>query len=566
MGLRKHLRMKHIFTRRNFAYLLIVLAIILLCGSFGYKQYRKWSSSRLTVQGREYMGKGDFTNAVLCLRRAAETNPKNMDAFRLMAELAEAAGSPQALDWYAQIVSQNPSLDNRLAMARCALRLGNREAATSVLNEVPADQRNNAAYYKCAGALAWTFKEPALAASCFEKALGFAPNDIAIRYDLASIQIHANDTNIVREARQSLAMCRTNGAVRPEALRLLVWDSERQGALKEAAIYAEELLKEPKAVFNDKLLHLGVLNKSSNAILKSTISALQIEASTNLQNAFQLGEWMKNNQRSADAIEWILAMPQAIQTNLPMAILLAECRASAAQWKLLIQTTEKQNWNDQEFLRHAILAKAQIKLGDKKQFQEHWQQAISATRTQIEPLAQLLRFAAKESWTNQNKEVLWAITTNHPKEKWAIQALQEHYYLQGETRELHKLFSRLSELDPNDLRTKNNLAMTGLLLDPKSNTWYALARECMSQNATNGLYISTFAYALHVRNQTAEAIQLLEKLDPKQMDNPSVGITYGIILGSTGNAKAKKYLALADKQRLLPEIATLVQQAKQKVK
>jgi len=562
MALKRHFRLKRFITVRNIVIILIVLMSMPLVGWMGYKQYKNWSCNRLTANGRDYLQKGDFRNAILCLRKAAQANPKKLEAFRLMAELAEGARSLQAIGWHKQIVRQEPSLENRLSMVRCALRMGDRETAKATLNDVPENQRDNAAYYKSAAALAWAYKQPALAATCFEKALGYNPQDFSVRFDLASIQLHASDTNIVQEARQTLAICKTNLAVRAETLRLLVWDYGRQGAFSEAARYAEELLKEPKSLFNDKLLHLDILAKSSHALINPAILALKAEASTNIQKTFQLGEWLKNNQKAAEAIAWISALPQTAQTNMPLPLLLAECRATLNDWKTLLKYLENQQWGDQEYLRYAIRAKALKALGDKSQFNSSWEKAVAASQSQLESLSHLLRFAAKEAWTNENKEVLWSIMVNHPKEKWANQALQEYFYAQGQTRELQKLYTRMVELDPLDFRAKNNLAMTSLLLDPRSTSAYALARESYNHNPTNAFCISTLAFALHVRDQTAEAIQLLERLDAKQLENPSVAISYGIILGSTGNAKAKPFLDLAEKQRLLPEIADLVRKAK----
>ena len=55
---------------------------------------------------------------------------------------------------------------------------------------------------------------------------------------------------------------------------------------------------------------------------------------------------------------------------------------------------------------------------------------------------------------------------------------------------------------------------------------------------------------------------VLEKLDAKALETPSVALYYGLLLSETGETnKAAKYLAIARKSDLLPEEKALAAEA-----
>ncbi len=125
------------------------------------------------------------------------------------------------------------------------------------------------------------------------------------------------------------------------------------------------------------------------------------------------------------------------------------------------------------------------------------------------------------------------------------------------------LYSQQTKRFPSDLSMKNNLAMTALLLDAQELNPYDLAREVYQQAQTNSAYASTYAFSLYKQKRDAEALRVMQKLPPKALDDPSIAGYYGLILKATGNpGKAKAYLQLASKAKLLPEEQTLFDRAK----
>ena len=105
--------------------------------------------------------------------------------------------------------------------------------------------------------------------------------------------------------------------------------------------------------------------------------------------------------------------------------------------------------------------------------------------------------------------------------------------------------------------------MTALLLDAQELKPHDLAREVYGKAPTNSNYASTYAFSLHLQEKDAEALKVIERLNQRELEAPSIAGYYGLILKAIGNgAKAKACLETAFKARLLPEERKLFEKAK----
>src|SRR5271169_1131690 len=114
-----------------------VMAVVAFAGWFGRKAYKKATEHRLIAEAGTYLEKQDFRNASLCLQRALEINPVNVQVNSLTADLLEEAGAPAALSWRiraAQIQTNNVEL--RFAWAQTALKLNDLPSAVQALRAV----------------------------------------------------------------------------------------------------------------------------------------------------------------------------------------------------------------------------------------------------------------------------------------------------------------------------------------------------------------------------------------------------------------------------------------------
>jgi predicted Zn-dependent protease len=556
---------------RKLFIIMVCCVAVLLAGYAGYRGYKVWKNKHLMTLAHEFLAKADARNAVLSVQEVLRSDPNNLEAARVMAQLAEASRSPAALMWRSRVVELNPhSLDDRLALAQTALTLRAYADATNALEGVDAADKGKAAYHNIAGAVDAAVNRPDEAEAHFMEASGLEPQNPAPQLNLAVVRLHRTNELELAEARTALdrlASNRTNSTLRCQALRELTLDAMGHKQQSMGLALSKQLTQETNCAFTDWILRLEVLQETKNADFKPTLSACQREAATNQGKLYELATWEMAKTSPAEALAWLRSLPMSTQTNQPAALLAAECCMAAKDWKGLQTWLEKQHWGDLEFVRHALMSRALRGQELAETSKTEWGQALKAANSQKQSLVMLLRLATQWNWVNEGEDLLQTIVSRYPQDKWAALALIQTMYAGGQTRSLMQLFNQELKRTPSDLGAKNNLAMTAMLLDAKELKPYELAREVYQQAPTNSSFAATYALSLYLQGRKPEALKVMQQLKPKDFENPSIGGYYGMMLKAAGGgANAASYLDKAldktSKASLLPEERKLFEQAK----
>jgi Flp pilus assembly protein TadD len=554
--------------KRKVLLVVLVLGILALGGGYaGYRGYKFIRQAHLIKQAQHYLTKSDAKKALLCLQRVLRSNPRNVEACRLMAELSEAGRSPGALLWRSRVVELNPrSLDDRLALARSSMMFRDYALATNALEGVDAAGRKTAAYQNIAGAVASTVGQFAQAEAHFLEAARLEPTNPAPQLNLAVVRLQGTNTSAMAEARTTLKRLSsdpTNSLLRCQALRELVVDSMRSRQTNAALELSRNLVQQTNSAFSDRLLRLDVLKGNQNAEFKPALAASQREAGTNTANIYELSVWQMTRIGPAETLAWLRSLPKNAQTNQPVALLTAECYTMLRDWRGLQNSLKQQNWAELEFVRHAFQTRALRGQDLPDAAKAEWDLALKTANGQKASLVMLLRLAAQWNWQSEGEDLLWTIVNRYPGEQWAIRALTQDLLAGDRTRPLMMLYSQQLKRSPSDLSVKNNLAMTALLLDAQELKPHELAREVYQLAPTNAFYAATYAFSLHIQKKDAEALKVMERLKPQELQNPSIAGYYGLILKATGSKeKARAYLDWAFKGPMLPEERKLFELAK----
>ena len=546
----------------------VILSLLLVGGGYaGYRGYKSLRQKRLVRQAREYIAKPDPKSALLVLRRALRYNANDIEAARMMADLVEGSRSPAALMWRSRVVDLNPrSTEDRLALARTALRARDLTVATNALEKVNEAGKKTAAYHDVAGNVAAAANQLAQAEAHFLEAVRIEPHNPFMQLNLSVLRIHWTNAGAMTEARSSLkqlSINATNAALRCQALRELIGDSMRQKQFEPALAMSRQLLQETNSLFRDRLLRLEVLRGARNPEYKSELQTTQREAGTEPGKIYELGMWQIGNTSPSETLAWLNTLPASTRTNQPVPLLVADCYSMQRDWKGLHSFIEPQNWAELEFIRHAFKARALRELGLAGGAKGEWELALKEANAQKSSMVMLLRLAAAWNWQSEGEELLWSIVNRYPDEKWAFGTLNQVLYVGGRTRSLMNLYSLQLKRTPADLGMKNNLAMTALLLDAKEMKPHELALEIYQKAPTNSAFVSTYAFSLLMQDKNAEALKVMESLTPKELEDPAVAGYYGLILKANGNkSKAGAYLGWASKAPMLPEERKLMEQAR----
>ena len=552
---------------RKLFIILVGCTVVLLAGYAGYRGYRVWRQSHMLTLAHQFIAKNDSRNAALCLTKVLGVNPQNIEASRMMAELAEAARSPSALQWRSRVVELNPrSTDDRLALAQTAMMFRDLAAATNALEGVDQAGRATAAYHNIAGAVCAGANRVAEAEAHFLEAVRLEPANQAPRLNLAVVRLHSSNYLDRTEARimlQRISINPTNSMLRRQALRELVVDEARNNQLDTALASSKDLVQNTNSTFSDRLLQLDILQRMQDPGFKPALAACQHDAASNPGRIYELANWQMNRIPPGENLAWLQSLPANMRTNQPVLLLAVECRILLKDWRALQASLENQDWGELEFLCHAFRAYSLRNQELVTAAKAAWEEALHATGDRAGNQTMLLRLTAQWGWRDEAEELLWAIVNRNPGDKWAVRALTQALFTGGRTRSLMMLSSQQSKLAPTDLSTKNNLAMSALLLDAQELKPYDLAREVYQKAPTNAAYASTYAFSLYLQGKNAEALKVMKTLTPLELLEPSVAGYYGLFLKATGDrARARAYLDWTTRASLLPEEKKLFDQAK----
>jgi tetratricopeptide (TPR) repeat protein len=547
--------------------LIVGLALCATAAWSGRIGYRSWKQEHLLRQARYFLSQSDPTNAVLCLQQAVQSDPSNVEACRMFAAMAELAGSRNVLFWRRRVLELEPGVfRNHIELAHTALRFQDAATAKEALGSVNPADRKTADYCKLAAGLAFLQKQYVEAETNYLEALRLEPTNSVSAFDLASVELASPDTNKQAEGRVRLDGLKTNSLVGCQALRVLVMDSARNGALDKASAYSDELVANPHSIFTDRIARLDLLARAHSPAFEPCLASLQNESLTNLAKAFELGKWMCGQNKMKETIAWVHSLAPAVRTNMPVPVIEAEATLALGDWPALASLVKGQNWKALEYLRHAYYAKALREQQQTVAASAEWRDALKDAQRRLDALDDLAHRTEGWDWGPEYDETLWRIVEDFPLNKSAFLALYDRLLAAGNTPGLQSLLAKTATVVSTDVDLKNNLAIVSLLLNPQDARAHTLAHDAYTLDPKNPFVLSTYAYSLYLQNKTADALTLFSQLDTKALtNNPSVAIYYGIILAGSGKGlEARPYLDRAEQARLLPEEKTLVKKAREK--
>ncbi len=555
------------YIKLSLGILLGFLLLIFLCWG-GWHFFQGWQAQRLTHRAAAYLNAGDFKSAILTARHAFQLDPQKTAAARIVAEAAERSGDRAALDWWRKALELEPSSnEDALAVVRCALQMGDLVTAEKTLGHFSERGKQTAVYHVAAAQFAQANKNVGEAEQHWAKAGELAPNDKSYRLQLAACRLASPDLTKRQSARVALEALRHDEKLGAPAIRALILDGvARHQDAEQLRDLSKELQSLPGAIFADRMLYLEILREQRDPEFTETLTKVEKEAPSRPSELATLLSWMNKNQMSLLAIDFVKGLPNELANKWPVPAVLADSYARLGDWKALEQLTKNVNWGDFDFMRHACLARAWRGLNKDVPAQTEWDAAEKQAATQSERLSSLAQMVSDWGWNLETIEVLWALTKFSDKKTDALRNLYVRYSAANDTQGLYRVLLRLNESDSSDFDVKNNLAQTSLLLNAEPSYGRKLAEEVYRQNSSNALYATTYAYALYSNGDLNRAIKVMQSLTEEQLQQPAVSAYYGIFLAGTGDVgKARHYLELGEKARLLPEEKALFDQAKRRL-
>jgi predicted Zn-dependent protease len=547
--------------------LLTVAAIALLAaaGWSGRLAYRHFKEKHGARQAQAFLARGDYRNAFLSAQQVLLVNATNLQACRVMADLADVSHSPATLDWERRIVETAPTVENKLMLASAGLHYQSAPfpLTAQILGELPGAATNLAAFHVVSAEMALRLNRMADAQSHLEIAARLEPTNKVFAMNLAVVRLGSADPSTAESARATLKQFCADPNFGAAALRSLVADRLVRKDFSGADYYSAQLLVNAQATLGDRLQHLGILKELDGAKLALELKSVQRQSATNAETSAETASWMTANGFATGAADWLAHLPGDIRQQQPVRLALVDCYLAENDWPGLRDYVSRGDWGDAEFLRFAFLSHACDELGDLVVADGNWRAATGEAGERFGALAALLELAEKWQLKSESEDLLWRIVEKFPRERWASHELERNYFLAGDTVKLNRLYSALFAFFPKDAEIENNLAATSLLLRTNLVPAGRWAEEVCAKNPASPTCVSTYAYALHLQGRTRDGVAAMEKLNGGSLEQPSVALYYGVLLAALGeNEKASHFLALAKTEdQLLPEEKRLLAEA-----
>jgi Flp pilus assembly protein TadD len=491
---------------------------------------------------------------------ALRMNPSDVDLNRKMAIRLEMMRSRKAIDFRRRVVELQPdSVEDHLALANTALRMGDAAAAKEALANVPDEGKNTTAWHEAATKLAVQTQQLGVAEAELAKAVQLNPENELNQLNLAILRLNSLETNVRNGARKMLEGFSEKKEFQRAASRALLTESVREKVWPRALVFAQRLRTAPGATLGDALPYLALLRDLKRVEAGWLLAQLKIECSADPARASQLISWMNRNGLAQQALEWIQQLPGDLILKPPMPVAIAESYDMLGQWIMVKTMAEGSDWDQFDYRRMALLSRALREEGSEAESRIQWILATEAAGKNSQALLDLNRLATAWKWEGESVELLWTLARTAPNPMPALQLLNKVLGAKGDTRQLRDVAVRTLELMPKSLSARNNLAYYCFLLKSDLDRGKALARENYEEEPNNPGVISTYSFGLHLEGKDEEARRLLSSLDPKILEQPSQALCYALVLAGTGaNEEARKYFELASRGDLLPEEKALI--------
>jgi len=528
--------------------------------------YRKCKETRGLRQAIAFARAGNVASASVSARQVLQLNPTNVDACRFLAELAERCHSPAAVEWRQRVVELEPTLPNQLGLAAAVLRFQRPPYALAerVLHDAALVAGEVPDYHVLCAELSLKLSRMAEAISHFEQAERLDPSNCLHRFNLAVLRSQSTDPQMQTHGLRVLQESSKNPDLRSLALRWLAADALRRGHLDKAQGYSNELLLDSRANWDDQLQHLDILQRSRSASFARFLASTTTRAGTNLTCIYATCEWMGAHGLVDDALKWLRGFNEPIQGAQPIPLARANLYLAKKDWPALGEFLVGQKWDELEFLRLALSAQAAWGLRNPVQAESLWRSACRSAAGRLSSLCLLVGLA--NDWHRDANEILWQIASRFPREEWAVRELERNYVDAGDTRALQRLYANQAvSSNRTNLLVQNNFAATSMLLKVDLPKAHQTANDLYKENPEDIVIASTYAYSLHLRGQTGDALAILRRFTAELFQVPAVALYYGVILADAGEALgAQPYLRCAEQARLLPEEKQLLEKAKRR--
>jgi len=480
-----------------------------------------------------------------------------------MATLTDRLHAPQTIYWHRRLSELEPAVTAHYAKwARAAIEHGEYGLAEVALERLASRGDSTAAYHHLRSSLHLALRQRDLAEKECAEALRLRPDNPLYQLNLASVRLGSTNSAAQAEARATLLRLAEGNSHRMHALRALLADELAQNRPARATALSQRLILDPDAAFNDRLQHLHLLTRLQAPEAPAYIGEFQRQVRTTPSEILQLANWLNANGRASEALKWLNQLAGDVRDAPQVQMAMVNCLVQQADWNGVEALLKNSDWDEMDFLRLAMLARAHRQRGNVHKTEIQWNAAVTAASSRAESLFLLVRTVSSWDWPRETHDLLWVIARGRFNPKHALHTLYRYYQAGGDTQGLYRALVRMLEIDPADQIALNNFAVVCFLLNVNLAKAHQIAADLHARDKSSPVFVSTYAFSLHLQGRSSEGRRLMDALGTQTLEKPSIAAYYGLLLAAEGASdRAKHYFRLAERAHLLPQERNLMEQA-----
>src|SRR5689334_1139077 len=314
-----HKRTERIYLKLLLGSLIAIVLLIAICWG-GHGIYVRWQERRLVRRAVVAVQKGDDVTASVAARAVLQIKPTSAGAARIMAQLAEKTGNRAALDWRHKVIDAEPhSVEDALALARCALQFNEPAVAEQALAGIDEQGKQEAGYHAVVATLADLKKDNKTAIHEWEQAVQMNPNELNYQLQLGILQLRSSNNDVHAAGKATLNKLRAEPKQAAAATRALINDGvTRRDSGQELTKLAQELQSYPDATIADRLIYLDFLHQLNDPNFTHELSELENRVASNPTDLGALLEWMSRSGMNMVALDYMKTVPGEMLKKWPI--------------------------------------------------------------------------------------------------------------------------------------------------------------------------------------------------------------------------------------------------------
>jgi predicted Zn-dependent protease len=261
----------------------------------------------------------------------------------------------------------------------------------------------------------------------------------------------------------------------------------------------------------------------------------------------------------AERKSWIATLPEQLRKSPGVPMELADTFYAADDFLGLENALKADRWEQNDFLRLALLAYAQRNLNKDSDARGSWRAALAGAGNDDANLSALTEMSVRWGWTQERIELFSRIYQRDPLNEKVFAELSDHFTKAGQTAELARIYELRCNANPSDFEAKSRLAYFSLLTGSNLSRAHVIARETYDDSPKDAFRAKVYAFSLFKQGKPADASRVLESLaDKKESGQAQTSLLKALVTMQLNNTKAARdFLEQFSPTGVLPEETSL---------